>query len=62
MPKICLHRFMFFLLENFENIFPEKSIEVKYKNRHSWMPNSLLNHQLKQIMLFINSPSPDLQK
>ena len=31
-----------FFLENFENIFPEKSIEVKYKNRHSWMPNSLL--------------------
>ena len=31
-----------FFMENFENIFPEKSIEIKYKNRHSWMPNSLL--------------------
>ena len=42
MPKIRLERFIIFLLENFENIFAEKSIEVKYKNRHSWMPNSLL--------------------
>ena len=40
MPKIRLQHFMIFFLENFENIFPEKSIEIKYKNRHSWMPNS----------------------
>ena len=30
-----------FLKNTFENIFPEKYVEIKYKNRHSWMPNSL---------------------
>ena len=43
-------------LENFENIFTEKSIEIKYKNRHSWMPNSLLksiktNHVLYKLSI-----------
>ena len=45
-----------FFLENFENIFPEKSIEIKYKNRHSWIPNSLLksiktNHVLYKLSI-----------
>ena len=45
-----------FFMENFKNIFPEKSIEVKYKNRHSWMPNSLLksikaNHVLYKLSI-----------
>ena len=39
MPKIRLQHFMIFFLEN---IFPSKSIEIKYRNGHSWMPNSLL--------------------
>ena len=39
-----------------ENIFPEKSIEIKYKNRHSWMPISLLksiktNHVLYKLSI-----------
>ena len=45
-----------FFLENFENIFPEKSIEIKYKNRHSLMPISLLksiktNHVLYKLSI-----------
>ena len=56
MPNICLQHFMIFFLESFENIFSEKSIEVKYKNRHSWMPNSLLksikaNHVLYKLSI-----------
>ena len=56
MPKISLQHFMIFFLENFENIFPEKSIQIKYKNRHSWMPNSLLksikaNHVLYKLSI-----------
>ena len=39
------------ILCNFDNVFPEKYIEIKYKNRHSWMPKSVLksirnNHSL----------------
>ena len=56
MPKIRLQHFMIFFMENFENIFPEKSIEIKYKNIHSWMPNSLLkliktNHVLYKLSI-----------
>ena len=29
-------------LKNLDNNFPEKSVEIKYKNRHSWMSNFLL--------------------
>ena len=32
-----------YFLNYFLNIFPEKNIKIKYKNRHSWMPTSLLN-------------------
>ena len=61
MPKIRLQHFMIFFLENVENIFPETSIEVKYKNRHSWMPNSLLktikaNHVLYKLSV-TNKPT-----
>ena len=31
-----------FFVNNFENVFPEKSVEIKYKNRHPWMAKSLL--------------------
>ena len=45
-----------FFLSNFENVFPEKYIEIKYKNRHSWMPKSLLksirnNHSLYKLSI-----------
>ena len=32
-----------FFENNFENVFPEKSVEIKYKNTHPWMAKSLLN-------------------
>ena len=49
-----------FFLNNFEYIFPEKSVELKYKNRHLWMPKSLLksikqNHILYKLS--INTPT-----
>ena len=45
-----------FFLSNFENVFPEKYREIKYKNRHSWMPKSLLksirnNHSLYKLSI-----------
>ena len=45
-----------FFLSNFENVFTEKYIEIKYKNRHSWMPKSLLksirnNHRLYKLSI-----------
>ena len=57
MPKIRLQHFMTFSWKTlYENIFPEKSIEIKYKNRHSWMPISLLksiktNHVLYKLSI-----------
>ena len=47
------------ILNNFEYIFPEKSVELKYKNRHLWMPKSLLksikqNHILYKLSININ--------
>ena len=40
----------------FENIFREKYVEIKYKNRHTWMPNSLKksikkNHTLYKLSI-----------
>ena len=45
-----------FLKDTFEDIFPEKYVEIKYKNRHSWMPNSLKksiknNHTLYKLSI-----------
>ena len=45
-----------FFISNFENVFSEKYIEIKYKNRHSWMPKSLLksirnNHSLYKLSI-----------
>ena len=49
-----------FFVNNFENVFPEKSVEIKYKNRHPWMSKSLLksikkNHSLYKLS--ITSPT-----
>ena len=49
-----------FFVNNFENVFPEKSVEIKYKNRHPWMAKSLLksikkNHSLYKLS--ITSPT-----
>ena len=41
-----------FFHTNFENIFPEKLIQINYKNRHSWMPNSLLKSIKKNHILY----------
>ena len=43
-------------MNTFENIFPEKYVDIKYKNRHSWMPNSLIksiknNHILYKLSI-----------
>ena len=51
--------FLFFyeyFMNTFENIFPEKYVDIKYKNRHSWMPNSLIksiknNHILYKLSI-----------
>ena len=42
-----------FVVNYFENVFPEKSVEIKYKNRHSWMAKSLLK-SIKNIIAYIN--------
>ena len=36
-----------FFVNNFENVFPEKAVEIKYKNRHPWMAKSLLKSKKK---------------
>ena len=42
--------FFLFFMNTFENTFPEKFVHIKYKNKHSWMPNSLIksiqNHHI----------------
>ena len=43
-------------MNTFENTFPEKCVDIKYKNRHSWMPNSLIksiknNHILYKLSI-----------
>ena len=36
-------------MNTFENIFQEKYVDIKYKNRHSWMPNHWPNSLIKSI-------------
>ena len=53
------HAFSFFyeyFMNTFGNIFPEKYVDIKYKNRHSWLPNSLIksiknNHKLYKLSI-----------
>ena len=49
MLKIPLPYYIFF---SKINIFPEKPIEIKYKNIHLWMPKSLLNSIVKHHILY----------
>ena len=42
-----------YFMNTLENIFPEKYVDIKYKNRHSWMPNSLIKSK-KKIIYYIN--------
>ena len=62
----CIFIFcMIFFMNTFENIFPEKFVDIKYKNRHSWMPNSLIksiknNHIL--YTLSITNPTDTNKK
>ena len=56
MPKMHFHFSMIFFMNTFENIFPEKFVDIKYKNRHSWMPNTLIksiknNHILYKLSI-----------
>ena len=39
-------------MNTFENIFPEKFVDVQYKNRHSWMPNSLMKSITNNHILY----------
>ena len=48
-------------MNTFENIFPEKFVDIKYKNRHSWMPNPLIesiknSHILYSVLLTLRIP------
>ena len=52
--------FYSFFVNNFENVFPEKSVEIKYKNRHPWMAKSLLKSIKQKHSLYklsITSPT-----
>ena len=49
-----------FFQNTFENIFREEFVEIKYKNRHSWMPNSLVKSIKNYHILYklcINDPT-----
>ena len=53
--------FLFFyeyFMNTFENIFPEKYVDIKYKNRHSWMPNSLIKSKKNHILYKLSITNP----
>ena len=46
------YHYHYLLYYTSENMFPEKYVEIKYKNRHTWMPNSLKNLEINYHTIY----------